>query len=117
MASTPRMTDRIQSGVPVEVADIEARLDELETRFDERGFSYIAVNGWLIPSLDGNPDARELMALRDIHEQIGNASCTAVAFALRQDDEAGEPVCELNGRYFLDGYLYAATAHGPALGA
>jgi len=107
MGDEHRLTNRIQSGEPVEIAEIEGRIDELEADFEDRGFLYTEINGWLIPSLESDPDARELIALKNIHQHLEDAPCKAVTFEIRQNEDAGDPVCELNERYFLNGYFYA----------
>lgn len=115
MTSAPSVIDRLQFGDEIAVTEIMGRLDELESHFDDWGFSYIAINGWLIPSLDSNPEARELMALRGVRDHLGELSTEKVVFTSRENDDAGEFLCEMRGRYVPDGYLYSVPSAEAAL--
>ena len=96
---------RLRDGEAVELADLRAEMDELELKFDDLGFSYIAVNGWLISSLEGDAKARDLMFLRSLFDRIGHEAEGRVTFTLRREDE-GETLCEIDFRYAPStGYL------------
>lgn len=110
MSMRSSMETRLEAGEAIEVSEIVSRLDELENRFDDRGFVYIAVNGWLISSLDGDHEARELMFLRAVHEILGTIDDGRVILASDAVSEAGTFIGRLNGRYVPDGYLYSVTA-------
>lgn len=110
MESSPSITERLKAGEEVEVDEIVARFDELEAKFDDQGFLYIAVNDWLLSSLESVQEARELMFLRAIRERLDEFPGGTVVLSDKENDNAGELVCSLGGRYMPDGYLYSVPS-------
>lgn len=100
------VAERLAAGQEVEIAEIEARINELDAQFEERGFVYIAVNGWLVPALDGDRDARELMCLEAVAAKLDGHSEGRVVVESRDEPEGATYVCRLNERYAPDGHLY-----------
>ena len=98
------VVERLKAGEEVDIAEIEARVNELEIQFDDRGFVYIAVNDWLISSLEGDPVARELMFLRSVHDGMDGLSVGKVIVA--EESDIGTFVSRPKGRYAPEGCIY-----------